>query len=464
MPPSVRRLLARFSLQALRRSPRADSVSPREAEENHWAHLFHRLLTLLRNVAHKGFFHLLSANLVTRFLGFGSQLLVIKFLTPLEMGEIKTIQSLTVVVAILAGFGFNTAVLKLCSEKRPAAQRAFIFVKAFHYTALPVSLVMIGFFFAARLKLLSPDQTVNQWLPVYMLTIAATSYTSLTMVYLQALKRIQLMATMQACIRLFGVLALIAATYLFGFPGYIISTVVIAFVALVPLLNLVKDSSRERMAVDRVFAHCFYYARWSVAANLLGSLGRYLDIFLLNFLVSDRVAFGYYGIATIFIQGLDHVTATVQAIATPYFSEKSNDREEFLRVLRKYQRLMIALAFGISVVASIAVPLLIQLVYGDEYAPAGTYFRVLVIRYFFWSCYALLGIAVLGLGQMRFNFAAAAISLPISLALTYFCITRYGIIGAAVGQGISYLIQLAVYALMTRHAIRIHFGRGHRAV
>lgn len=75
-----------------------------------------RILQLLRDILNKGFFHLLSANFIIGFLGFGSQLLVAKFLTPVELGQIRTMQSFIGVATILAGFGFNTAVLKLCSE------------------------------------------------------------------------------------------------------------------------------------------------------------------------------------------------------------------------------------------------------------------------------------------------------------------------------------------------------------
>ena len=78
-----------------------------------------KFLVLIKDINKKGFFHLLSAKFLLRFFGFGSQLLVIKFLSATEMGQIKTMQSFISVATLLAGFGFNTAVLKICSEKRP---------------------------------------------------------------------------------------------------------------------------------------------------------------------------------------------------------------------------------------------------------------------------------------------------------------------------------------------------------
>jgi len=61
---------------------------------------------------------------------------------------------------------------------------------------------------------------------------------------------------------------------------------------------------------------------------------------------------------------------------------------------------MVLLALGVSIIAFLIVPPFIKIAYGNNYVPAGSYFRILVLKYFFWSCYALLGVAMLGLGKM----------------------------------------------------------------
>jgi O-antigen/teichoic acid export membrane protein len=223
------------------------------------------------------------------------------------------------------------------------------------------------------------------------------------------------------------------------------------------LFNLVKDSFSVKARVKSVFAQSFFFAKWSVSANAVSTIGQYMDIFMLNYLIQDRVSFGYYGLATIFILGLNYITSTAQSIATPYFSEKSDHKAEFLRVLNKYQKLMILVALGVSVIAFIIVPPFIQIVYGNNYASVGFYFRILLLKYIFWSCYALTGVAILGLGKMRYNFLSVSISVPISLFLSYAFITLYGITGAAVAQAAAYFITLIIVWFMLRHVIKIHF-------
>lgn len=216
------------------------------------------ILKILRDITNKGFFHLLSANFIIGFLGFGSQLLVAKFLTPIELGQVKAMQSFIGVATILAGFGFNTAVLKLCSEKRPIEEREFIFKQNFYYTAVPILFVIAILFLLAKLELFSPDQVVNKWLQIYILVIPSITYTSLIMVYLQALKKIQLMAKIQVFIRLFGFIILVSVTYFYGLIGFILSTIFIGYVALLPLFNLVKDNFKSKFKTDNVFQRAFF--------------------------------------------------------------------------------------------------------------------------------------------------------------------------------------------------------------
>ena len=416
-----------------------------------------KIATLLKNVYVKGFFHLLSANFFIGFLGFGSQLLVAKFLTPVELGQIKTMQSFLGVATIIAGFGFNTSVLKLCSEKRSFEERAVIFRKCLYYSIIPITVVLLSFLVCAKAGLLSPDATINKWLPVFTLVIPAATIAAFIMTYLQALKKIQLMATTQVIIRIFGFAVLIALTYFYGLVGFIISSILIGYVALLPLFQLVKDDLKSNAAVADVLPQSFYYAKWSVAANAVSMIGENLDIFMLNYLIKDREGFGYYSLATIFILGLNYIISTVQSISTPYFSEKMEDKTEFIRVLKKYTKLLVLLSLGASILTFIIVPSFIEFFYGEKFKPVGTYFRILLLKYFFFSCYALSGVAIFGLGKMKYNFLSGLIKVLISLCLSLLFITFYGIIGAAVAQAVTYFVTLIIVWLMINHVIKIHF-------
>ncbi len=414
---------------------------------------------LIKDVARKGFFHLLSANFVINLLAFGSQVLVIKFLTPTEMADIKTMQSFVGIAVIIAGFGFNTAVLKICSENRPLEERSAVLKSSFRYTLIPILLVLGAIAVVSQLGWFSPEQKVNSWIKVFMLSIPATVFAGLIMMYLQALKRIKLMAKLQTAIRLVGVIAIVTLTYFYGFPGFVISTVAVAFTVLLPLFFLIRDDLRFAQKSKELFKNTWYFARWSFAANLVGTINSYVDILLLNYLIKDRAAFGYYSIATIFILGLNQITATIQSIATPYFSEKADNESEFKRVLRKYQRLMVIFSFAATLAAFVAVPLFIRRFYGVEYADAGFYFQLLSLKYLIWSSYALMGVALLGLGKIKYSFYAAGTGLAVSVSLSLVLILHFGLTGAAVAQVLAAVVVATLVFLLMKRALRESFPR-----
>jgi O-antigen/teichoic acid export membrane protein len=416
-----------------------------------------RIATLIEDITKKGFFHLVSANLIIGFMGFGSQLLVVKFLTPEELGQIKALQAFVAFAAVLAGCGFNTSVLKLCSEKRSVEEKAYIFRQNLLFSIIPTLVILCLLFLSAKLQVLSPDRTVNKWMLYYMFVIPAGVYTSLVIVYLQSLKKIQLMAKAQIFIRILSFIGLVCLTYLVGMNGYIIASILVGYIALIPLVNIVKGSLGVKGRINTVFRESVYYAKWSLAANAAGVIGTYGDIYLLNYLTKDRVEFGYYSLATIFVFAMNGVTSTVQAISAPFFSEKSADKAEFLRVLVKYEKLIVLLAFGITVLAISIVPLFISMAYGEDYAVAGLFVRILALKYFLWSCYALLGVAIFGLGRMKYNFVCSSISVPLSLILSYLLIVSYGFVGAAIAQVVANLFALLLIVVIFKHVIKIHF-------
>ena len=402
--------------------------------------------------------------MITSFLGFGSQLLVVKFLTLTEIANIKTLQSFITISGVMAAFGFGASTLKLCSEKRIDEDKFYILNRSFYYSLVPITITMTVIFVAAQFGLFSPVSEVNHWMMIYMFMLPASVLGSLFFAYLQALKKIKLMSKMQVAVRLVGVVILVAATYLFKFPGYIFSVILIGIVGFIPLWLLVKNDFRSGKKHKHTVEKVVYYAKWSFAANLVNQISIYIDIFIMNYLVSDRNAMGYYSVAAIFFVGLTQITSTIQSIATPYFSEKSNDKTEFLRTLKKYQKIMVWGSLVVSVAAIAFIPVFIRIIYGENYSSAGDYSILLSIRYFIVSCYALIGVAIVGLGMMKFNFYSSVIASFISIPINYLFIRWMGVSGAAYAQIISCLCILIVMLIMMKRVIIIHFDKENPAV
>lgn len=405
--------------------------------------LYTKSLSIITYLNEKGFFDLLTVQFLTQFLGFGSILLVAKFLTPVEFGEVKILQTYVLLLAILAGFGINTAILKVCSEDRPDREKAGILRygirNALFTTALTLILVIV-MAFSGRI---SSNQYISHWFIVYGLIIPLEVLTGIFIVFLQAQKRIKEMARSQAIVRVQSVLLIVIGTWLWGFEGFIIATIVSYALGLWPFLRLIGFNF-FRINLENKPSKFMNFALFSVMANGVSQLSQRGDILILDQFSHDRVAIGFYSLALIFVAGASQVTSTVQLITTPYFSERAGNKIWFRRQLILNQGRMallsVGVAFGVFIVAKVIIPL----IYGAGYISTIEYLNVLLLKYVIWSSSAVMGSALLGLGLMNYNFIVVSIVTPLGLLLSYSLLQRFGVIGVAWAQVGSASIQFVL--------------------
>jgi O-antigen/teichoic acid export membrane protein len=405
----------------------------------------------------KGFFHLLSVNLLAQALGLGSILVVARFLSPQELGEVKILQSYTALLIAVATFGYDTAILKVCSEPRSQEERAAILRLGLRRVLLATAISLAVYAALILSGLLASSVRLAHWMLVYAAVVPFAVLASILIVYLQALKKIKQMARAQAWIRLQSFLVVVACTWLWGFRGFVFATIAASAVALLPLLREARVRVVGEVPLQPV-SGLGRLALLSVLGTAVGLLGQSADIFVLDHFARDREAIGYYALATIFVLGAMQVTATVQSIATPYFSERAADGRWFRRQLIRTQLRMTGLSIAVAGVLYVLARLFIPLVYSERYLAAVPYLAILLLRYILWSSYAVMGVALLGLGRLEYNLAAAVIVTPVGLGLSYLFLQRFGVSGVAWAQVVAATLDLVLLLMLTRLALRRTFG------
>ena len=100
-------------------------------------------INLLKDVHKKGLFHLLFSNGFIQITAFGAQLFVAWLLLPIDIGRLKIMQSYLGIFTVLAGFGINSSVLKLCSEKRTIQDKKYLFIKGLLYSLISTLFIFI---------------------------------------------------------------------------------------------------------------------------------------------------------------------------------------------------------------------------------------------------------------------------------------------------------------------------------
>lgn len=412
----------------------------------------HRLITLnnkVRNIlvqlGKKGFFSLLLTKFLVQFLGFGSIILVAKFITPESMAQIRSLQTYLTLAVILGTFGLDTAILKFGAEKRDDSQKDKILAYSVRNSLLfsTLSILLFNIF----LIFISKQYSIH-W-GIYTLCVPILALTNILMNYLLALKRVNKMASVQAIIKVQSAVLIIVGTWLFGVKGFIIATVLGLAIGLYPLFKESKPAKRlDNMSID-IPKQFWGIAFFSFLANFVNNIGNYADIIIMDNFVIDRVEMGYYSIATIFLLGATQITATLQSIYTPYLTEKSNNYRELKKMAFNVQKKAIILSLFAGLAVYMVSLVFVPLFYGDAYKNTTTYTGILMIKYVLYSSYAIMGVTLLALGRMKENFYVTAISAPIALIINYVASQNFGVIGIAWAQIFNGFIMLSLqYAIV----------------
>lgn len=409
------------------------------------------------DLVRKGFFYLFSVNVLIQLLAFGNRILIAAFVTPEELGQIGVLQSYILILTVLAGFGYNSAVLKLCAEKRPDEEKRFLLHTALRRSLVATLLVYLGTALLVLTGLLVRSDHLGFWLLVFALVLPFSVPTAVLMAYVQANKQIKELARLQGGVKVQGVVLIVAGAWAFGFEGFILASILAYAVGLIPFIRSTKVAFGKTASYP-LPPEFTRFAFFSMLANAVTLLGQYSDFFVLGNFAADAESVGYYTLAATFALAGAQVTATVQAIATPYFSERDSDHLWLRRKLWRTQAKMV----GMSVVAAAGVFIgaygVIKWMLGMDWLPAMNYLAILLLRYILWSSYAILGAAVMAIGMVRYNFYVGLLTTPVAFFLSYVFLLRYGIPGVAWAQVLVTGFTALVMGAMVLWVLRANRG------
>jgi O-antigen/teichoic acid export membrane protein len=408
---------------------------------------------IIRTIYEKGFFHLLTANFLQQFLGFGILVIAARFLDPVELGEIRIIQSYSVVFAVLASFGAGTALLKIASENRSLEERETLLGAALRRVAVTTAASLVLLVILASTGIITSSEHLALWLIIYALHIPFAAGTEIFLAYLQALKKIREIARTQMIIKLQAFVFIIFSTVIWGFRGFIFATIAAYIAGQIPLLITTGTGFLKRKT-GPLPAGFISLAFFGAMTNVTSLIGKFGDIFILDHFAAQREEIGFYALASLFMFGAIQVTSTIQTISTPYFSERATDISWLRQTVRSTQLKMAGLSIVAAVGLYVVAYLLVEFYYGPAYRSMMQYIPILLLRYIVWSCFAVVGVALLGMGYMKYNLIVVSITTPVLLVLSYVFLQSMGIPGVAWAQvtasGIGFVLTMILYRTALR--------------
>lgn len=415
-----------------------------------------KIKSLLKDIQQKGFFHLLSANVLIQVFAFSSQLFVAGILSPDDIGRIKIIQSYLSIFSIVAGMGFNASTLKICSEKRNQQDQTNSLNAGVIFTIISTIIVYFIVLILNYYNFLSSDSVIKWLIPLGLFPLISNSLFNIYTSYLQAKKEIKLFSSISIYNKLLSIITLICFSYFWGIKGYYVAYNISFILMALITAYIIQKTNKFSFKIDikNKFREHWVYAKPNFFAGIFSEISSLLDIILISHIIKDMYEIGFYSFALTLTIALKIFPVTVQQIAIPYFSSFETNKENFIKVFRKYNRLLYIVVFISLILFLVFTPLFVNLLFGDKYDKS---FNFLIFLSIGWSIRNLIQLqsgAIFGLGKIKYNAYTVIFVLIGNLIIYPIAIYYFGIMGAAYASISSGIIMWISSGYFFRKAIK----------
>jgi O-antigen/teichoic acid export membrane protein len=412
-------------------------------------------------VASKGFFYLFTAQGFIVIGGFASQFFVAAFLDPTDIGRIKIMQTYINLSVLICGLGFDTSLLKLASENREETERKKLYQTAFLVTLICFVCIYLFLCLLSFLGMISSDPVISEIFPLYLLFLLPLSLQNVQLAYYQARKKIRKMAKLQLIIKIISILFIVIFSYFYKLNGYIISVVLTGFLAAVIFELGIKNIRFNVFYFKlnfKLLKTMWHLAGFALIANMVGTVAATIDIYMINYLITDRREVGYYMFAITILSVYQLFPLTVQQVAFPFFSEQSSHHEKWYSSYLKYNKLYHFLAVFVFAGGILLLPVLIKFAFSGKYDRSIYYLVFLSFAWMIKTSNMMKGTAIMGYGRFDINFLASLIILVVTFPVVFILIKYYelngAIIGMIIGAVISYITASFVFQWFNKKLIK----------
>lgn len=407
------------------------------------------IIVFFKNITDKGFFHLLFSNLLIALSFFGAQILVAKWITPSELGLIKSWQTYISVLSVFAGLGLSAAVLKVSANKDTRDIGSYFFSSLI---VLFIGAIIVWFTFLGLLNigLFTSNQELINYLNKYSFLIILTAINALFLAHYTGQRKIKEVSKINTFYRLVSVFFIMLLTFYYGVDGFFIALVCGVALTLVVYFWL----NRRELKLDlwdfdvlKRYPTVDYSFNGGLIGNGVSQLVLGLDILLLNYFAADSKMIGYYSFALLIVMGLNMFTGTVIQIVTPYITLNEDNIDVLKKQYRFYQRIAILAYVVIFILAILLTPYFSDLFFGDKYKMSENFYLPLFLFWLVKSCSAIPIAVFQGTGRLKIISKGLIFLMILNLIFYYVGYHLFNI------QGIAYSMVLTsiLYFLFNRY-------------
>lgn len=384
-----------------------------------------------------GFFHIFGSSVANKIVAFLSSVVLVRILSKTEYGAFTYAWNIFSMVLLLNGFGMETGVLQICSERsgdekyaKRVCNSGSRFGLKFNIL-LTVILLIIGAFIPLKINGAKEILFLLSLLPMVQLMYGLTTG------YLRSQKRNHdyakltvINTVMVFCVSVGGAFVFREKGMVLGYYVANVGSILLGFFWLrIRLIS--RDDQLDQHDRKALISISFV----SMCNNGLSQLMYLLDVFVLGLLIPQEILLASYRVATIIPMALTFIPLSLVTYLYPYFAEHRNDGKW---CLDRYKKILLGLGTVnavISVGLFILAPFVIELLFGELYIDAVPVFRILSINYFFSGTFRILsGNLLITQRKLKFNLLVALVSGCVNVIADIILIRFYGQMGAAIAS------------------------------
>jgi lipopolysaccharide exporter len=201
----------------------------------------------------------------------------------------------------------------------------------------------------------------------------------------------------------------------------------------------------------------FHYGKYSFATSLSSILSGTLDQWMLAGLISPAAS-GSFNIAIRIVNLIDIPTNAIATIVFPQSAKRieSEGKDAVKYLYEKSVGTILAMAIPAIIFLFVFNRQIIDILAGEKYADSVPIINITLISCIFTPFGRQFGVIIDSIGKTRLNFILVVVSTMNVLALNYFFIQKYGVIGAAYATLIANIIGFIIAQVILWRELRVN--------
>lgn len=402
-----------------------------------------KLKIALEKLASSGFFSIFGATVINSVVSFVYGIFLVRVMTEQDYGTFSYIQNITNFGVLFCSLGANLGVLQFCSDNTEDALK-YSYGKFALKIGSVCSVIMGGVMILYTLV----DHSGFENLTGYIIEFSFLPLLYFAKEWITSNLRWQLKnkeyGRVMNCHTVTNAVFAVLGAVLGGIRGVIIGIYLAYLFAVIVGLYYLKgaflDSVKKAEALEKQTLHVFLkYSVTMCIVNALISVLFTIDIFVIGNIMQNEEMVAMYKTASVIPFALNMIPNSIMTFVYPHAARNRENKQWLRKNIKLLYLANGAINLFVGVFLFLGAPILIPIIFGRRYEGILPVFRILVLSYIVSACFRTPAANLFGiLRKTKTAFVISFGTVILSVSMSILLVSRYGIIGAAVGSATTF--------------------------